>query len=73
MPKYELQPLTIVNVAQGISRSKDFTWAALGFAIGAKSPVLPLMKAALEETGFYDMGEGVIASTKGTVSKYQMN
>lgn len=67
---YQLQPLTLVSVDQGIARHKDYTWAGLGFTIGPKSAALVAIKADLEATGYHDMGEGVVISTKGKLSEY---
>lgn len=67
---YEIQPLTVITASSGL-QTAEWTWGSLCFkAFGPKNPELEKAKADLEATGFYDMGKGVVLSTKGKVAKY---
>lgn len=67
---YTIQPLTIIRASKGL-QSANWTWGSLCFkAFGPSNPALAEAKKLLEETGFYDMGNGVTLAATAEVSKY---
>lgn len=61
---------TVVSAVSALQR-KDYTWGTLCFRVfGAKNPLLPEIKKSLEDSGSYDMGDGVVLVTKGETSQY---